>query len=155
MSKNVNNDVTMNPPVLDRGYWIFFWADTKTYSGIVWTATVHDWNKSFTHIKHRFGVLNTNLHFRLSRLPVVASTNFFRYGSNTCSHCDEEREKLIRYMTIHFKIGAVQHCAVTKIEPKSLLSCVITWFFVSTQELSSIVSEHSLNKKGKSLQLQL
>ena len=29
----------------------------------------------FTHIKHRFGALNTNLHFRLSRLPVVASTH--------------------------------------------------------------------------------
>ena len=135
----------------------------------------HDWSKWFTHIKHRFGALNTNLHFRLSRLPVVSSTLtffvyrdkgrghdrrlllliYFRYGLNTCSHCDEEGQKLIRYMTIHFKIGAVQHCSVTKIEPKSLLLCVITWFFVSTQELSGIVSEHSLNKKGKSLQLQL
>ena len=42
-----------------------------------YTATVHDWNKSFTPNKHRFGALNTNLHFRLSRLPVVASTHFF------------------------------------------------------------------------------
>ena len=75
MSKNVNNDVTVNPPVLDRGYWIPFWADTKSYPGIVWTATAHDWSKSFTHIKHRFGALNTNLHFRLSRVPVVASTH--------------------------------------------------------------------------------
>ena len=58
-------------------------------------------------------------------------------------------------MSIHFKIGAVQHCSVTKIEPKSLLLCVIVWFFVSTQELSGIVSEHSLNKKAKSLQLLL
>ena len=76
MSKNVSNVVTMNPPVLDQGYWIPFCADTKIYPGIVWTATVHDWNKSFTHIKYRFGaVLNTNLHFRLSRVPVVASTH--------------------------------------------------------------------------------
>ena len=58
-------------------------------------------------------------------------------------------------MTTHVKIGAVQRYSVAKIEPKSLLLCVITWFFVSTQELSGIVSEHSLNKKGKSLQLQL
>ena len=75
MSKNVNNDVTMNPPVLDRGYWIPFWADTKICPGIVWTATVHDWNKWFTHNKHRFGALNTNLHFRLSRLPVFTPTH--------------------------------------------------------------------------------
>ena len=75
ISKNVNNVVTMNPPVLDRGYWIPFCADTKSYPGIVWKGTAHDWSKSFTHIKHRFGALNTNLHFRLSRLPVVASTH--------------------------------------------------------------------------------
>ena len=75
ISKNVNNDVTVNPPVLDRGYWIPFWAHTEIFPGIVWTVTVHDWSKSFTHIKHRFGALNTNLHFHLSRLPVVASTH--------------------------------------------------------------------------------
>ena len=40
---------------------------------------------------------------RLSRVPVVASTHYFRYGSNTCSHCDEEGQKVIRYMTNHFQ----------------------------------------------------
>ena len=65
----------MNPPVLDRGYRIPFCANPKIYPGIVWTATAHDWGESFTHIKHPFGALNTNLHFRLSRLPVVASTH--------------------------------------------------------------------------------
>ena len=75
MGKNVNNEVTMNPPVLDRGYWIPFCADTKSYPGIVWKGTAHDWSKSFTHIKHRFGALNTYPHFRLSRVPVIASTH--------------------------------------------------------------------------------
>ena len=28
---------------------------------------------------------------------------YFHYGSNTCSHCDEEGQKCIRYMTIHFQ----------------------------------------------------
>ena len=58
-----------------RLYWIPFCADTKIYPGIVWKAAAHSWSKSFTHIKHRFGALNTNLHFRLSRLPIVASTH--------------------------------------------------------------------------------
>ena len=48
-------------------------------------------------------------------------------------------EKHIRHMMIHFKIGAVQRCSVTKLDTKSLLSCAITWFFVSAQELSGIV----------------
>ena len=75
MSKNVNSEVTMNPPVLDRGYWIPFCADKKSSPGIVWKGTAHDWSKSFTHIKHRFGALNTYPHFRLSRVPVIASTH--------------------------------------------------------------------------------
>ena len=76
MGKNVNNEVTMNPPVLDRGYWIPFCVDPmKSYPGIVWTATAQNWSKSLTHIKHRFGALNTYPHFRLSRVPVIASTH--------------------------------------------------------------------------------
>ena len=161
-------------------------------SCILWTATVHGWSKSFTHIKHRFGALNTNLHFRLSRVPVVTSTHLLplrfeylftlqRRGTETLAcvawrFCRAGRtsgeaagreiraqsgfsalarlyyvarptktamlrrlQKHIRHMTIHFKIAAVQRCSVTKLEPKSLLSCVITWFFVSAQELSGIV----------------
>ena len=152
MSKKVNNDVTMNPPVLDRGYWIPFCADTKIYPGIVWTATVHDWSKSFTHIKHRFGaVLNTNLHFCLSRVPVLAPTHLlpvrFEYLFTLPQRWTE---------TYPVNVNPLQDWrSAALFRYKSHCCYVITWFFVSTQELSGIVSEHSLNKKGKSLQLQL
>ena len=140
MSKNSNNDISMNPPVLDRGYQILFCADPmKSYPGIVWTATVHDLNRSFTHNKHRLGALNTNLHFRLSRLPVVASTYFFPLRFEYLFTLRRREIETYPIYEIYFKIGAVQHCSGTKLEPKSPLLCVIMCFFVSTQELSGIV----------------
>ena len=82
-------------------------------SGMIWTATAQNWN---------FGALNTiftsiSVWFQLSSLLLI----YFRYGVNTCSHCDEEGQKCIRYKSSRstFKIGVVQRCSVTKIEPKS------------------------------------
>ena len=102
--------------------WIPFWADTKSYPGIVWIATVHNWSEWFTHIKHRFGaVLNTNLHFRFSRLPVVASTHLLplrfeylftlrRRGTETYPVYDDPLQDWRGAALFRYKNRASNHC---------------------------------------------
>ena len=75
------------------------------------------------------------------RIPVHIATKRDRNLSGIC----QSTSRLARCSVVPLQKSSL----------KSLLLCVITWFFASTQELSGIVSEHSLNKKGKSLQLQL
>ena len=111
MSKNVNNDVTMNPPVLDP-----FLCQHEELSWYSVNSNCAQLEQVAHNIKYRFSALNTNLHFRLSRLPAVTSTHL-----------------------LPLRFEYLRRCSVTKLEPKSLSLCVIMSFFVSAQELSGTV----------------
>ena len=58
----------------------------------------HQRKLSFTHIKHR-----NQERWHLSWFQLSLQLIYFRYGSNTCSHCVEEWQKPIRYGTLHFQ----------------------------------------------------
>ena len=151
MSKNVNNDVTMNPPVLDP-----LLCRHENLSGYIvkrnctrLEQVVHTHQTSVRCTKYQ------------SSLPSQqgSSRRFYSFTSATVRipvHIATKRDR--RLSGICQSTSILAQCSVVPLQKsslKSLLLCVITWFFVSTQELSGIVSEHSLNKKGKSLQLQL
>ena len=60
-----------------------------------------DSNKSFAHIKHRASLLN--VYFRLTGFQSSLLLICIRYGLISCSHCDEEWQKTIQYVKIHFQ----------------------------------------------------
>ena len=112
----------------------------KAVPGKGLTATVHNWNESFTHIEHRQHLdgaigreewLNIpipilNIYFRLRGFQSSSLLiHFRRYGLNNCSHCS-----IVWYRTYPicdaplFEIGAAQLRFVTKMVTKSLLLCV-------------------------------
>ena len=95
-------------------------------SGMIWTATAQNWN---------FGALNTiftsvSVCFQLSLLLLI----YFRYGVNTCSHCDEEGQKCIRYKNYHDPLSRLAWCSVVLLQKSNRnhpLLCVNMWFFMS------------------------
>ena len=66
---------------------------------------------------------------------------YFRYGSNTCSHCVEEWQKPIRYGTLHFQ----DRCAaqLRSLREITVLMCaqepIRQNFRIGTRQLSGIV----------------
>ena len=148
MSKNVNKTSRWI-----RLYWIPFCANTKSYPGIVWIATVHNWSKWLTHIKYRFGALNTNLHFRLSRIPVVASTHLLplrfeylftlrRRGTETYPIYDDPLSRLVR-------------CGVVPLQNSSRNHCCYVWScrFSCRRKSFPVQCEHSLNEWGNTTRI--
>ena len=84
--------------------------------------------------------INTNLHFHLSRVPVIAPTHLLPLQFEYLFTLTKSDRNLSNIWRSTFKIGAVPHCCITKIEPKSPLLCVnMCRFFMSAEELSSIV----------------
>ena len=101
-------------------------------SGMMWTATAQNWN---------FGALNTiftsiSVWFQLSSLLRI----YFRYSANTCSHCDKEGQKCIRYITIHFQDW--HSAALFRYKNRAEITRCYVWtygFSCRRQDLSSIV----------------
>ena len=133
-----------------------FCTNTKTLSGIVWTAMIQNWNKSFTHIEPQAragavglegcGELNPSLHsiyFRLSGLKPSLILIYFRYCSDTCSHCTWVRHRtytiwnapLSRSARCNFcplQKSRRQHCSMCEKKPCPVqkLSCIV-WTYSS------------------------
>ena len=89
-----------------RLYWIPFCADTKSYPGIVWTATAHDWSTRRSHTSNivlpRLAerVSCTKFHFSTPEyllpsqwVPVLTPTYLLPRRPIRCSHCPKTWHK--------------------------------------------------------------
>ena len=96
-----------------------FRADSKCASGILWTVTAQNWNKSFTNIKHRAGAVGREglVNWIFPSISVGPSPLSYLFTSATARIPVHTAPKwgteLIRYVTLHVRHQQAQLRSVT------------------------------------------
>ena len=96
-----------------------FRADSKCASGILWTVTAQNWNKSFTNIKHRAGAVGREglVNWIFPSISVGPSPLSYLFTSATARIPVHTAPKwgteLIRYVTLHVRDQQAQLRSVT------------------------------------------